>query len=150
MGLKITGLDKVLKNLARTEARTKAGSLAGLREAAQIIVEEARANAPIDTGDLENAIVASETRERNSLGQFGQVQVQVGVDVSRLNLEAHDGYDYSIKMHEDPNYNLGPLSQAKQDGSSHTVGYKYLTRALKEKSKEARAVIVAAVKGAIR
>ncbi|ATW57954.1 putative tail-component [Pseudomonas phage nickie] len=150
MGLKVSGLERVRKNLARTEQKAKAGSLQGLREAAQIVVEEARKNAPIDKGDLENAIVAVESRERTSLGRFGQTQIQVGVDVSKLNLEQHGGYDYSIKMHEDPNYNLGPLSQAKQNNSSNTVGYKYLARALKDKTKEARAAIEAAIRRAMK
>lgn len=150
MGLKITGADTVKRNLARTEQKAKAGSLQGLRDAAQIIVEEARKNAPIDTGDLEKAIVAVESRERTALGRFGQTQIQVGVDISKLKLEEHGGYDYSIRMHEDPNYNLGPLSQAKQEGSSNTVGYKYLARALKDKSKEARAAIESAIRRAMK
>lgn len=150
MGLKITGADTVKRNLARTEQKAKAGSLQGLRDAAQIIVEEARKNAPIDTGDLEKAIVAVESRERTSLGRFGQTQIQVGVDVSKLELEKHQGFDYSVPMHEDPNYKLGPLSQAKQDASSNTVGYKYLARALKDKSKEARAAIESAIRRAMK
>ncbi|QOC57874.1 putative tail component [Pseudomonas phage phiK7B1] len=150
MGLKVSGYDRVRKNFARTEQKAKAGSLQGLRDAAQIVVEEARKNAPIDTGDLEKAIVAVESRERTSLGRFGQTQIQVGVDISKLKLEEHGGYDYSVKMHEDPNYNLGPLSRAKQESSSNTVGYKYLARALKDKTKEARAAIEAAIRRAMK
>ena len=148
--MKISGADRVRKNLARTEDKAKAGSLQGLREAAKIVVEEARKNAPIDTGDLEKAIVAVESRERTSLGRFGQIHIQVGVDLSLLDLEKHGGFDYSVKMHEDPNYNLGPKSQMKQDSSANTVGYKYLARALKDKTKEARAAIEAAIRRAVK
>lgn len=150
MGLKITGADTVKRNLARTEQKARAGSLQGLRDAAQIILEEARKNAPVDKGNLEKAIVAVESRERTSLGRFGQTQIQVGVDPSLLELEKHGGYDYSIRMHEDPNYGLGPLSQAKQERSSNTVGYKYLARALRDKSREARAAIESAIRRAMK
>lgn len=149
MGLKVEGLGKVLKNFSRTEARVLQGSLDGLRAAAALVVEEARKNAPVDTGELEKAIVANETRERTSLGRFGQIKIQVGVDVSLLNLSQHAGFDYSIRMHEDPGYKLGPLSEAKQNSSSNTVGYKYLTRALKDTDAQCKAIMAQAVRGSV-
>lgn len=149
MGLKIKGLDRVRKNFSRTESKVRQGSLEGLRAAAAIVVEEARKNAPVETQELEKAIVANETRERTALGRFGQIQIQVGVDVSKLDLSKHAGFDYSIRMHEDPNYNLGPLSEAKQNSGGNTVGYKFLTRALKDKEKECREVMAEAVKRSV-
>lgn len=130
MGVRVTGLGKVLANLARTEAKVQAGSLAALRESAKEIRDLARLNAPVDTGDLEKAIVTIEVRERTALGRFGQTTIEVGVDPSKLNLEEHGGFDYSIPMHEGV-YNLGPKSEAKQSGQAEQVGPKYLERALK-------------------
>lgn len=126
------------------------GSLRALRAMGQLIAEAARKNAPVDTGDLENAIVAIEERERNILGQFGQTTIRVGVDQTKLRLELHKGFDYSIPMHEDPNYNLGPLSQAKQNAQGNTVGYKYLERALKDNEAEVRRRVEKAIKEGIR
>lgn len=131
MGLKIKGLSAVLRKFQRTEETMNRAGLAAMRDAAKVIVMAAKLRAPVDTGDLENAIVAQERRSRNGLGQFGSVTIEVGVDQSKLNLEDHAGFDYSIRMHEDPNYNLGPKSQVKQAALPGVqVGYKYLKRAL--------------------
>jgi len=126
------------------------GSLSALRAMAKLVVAEAVRNAPVDTGELENAIVAIEERSRTDLGQFGQITIRVGVDVTKLDLEAHGGYDYSIRMHEDPNYNLGPKSEAKQAGQGNTVGYKYLERALKDTQEEIRRRVEKAIKEGIQ
>lgn len=131
MGLKIKGLSSVLRKFQRTEETMSRAGLAAMRDAAKVVVMAAKLRAPVDTGDLENAIVAQERRSRNGLGQFGSVTIEVGVDQSKLNLEEHGGFDYSIRMHEDPNYNLGPKSQVKQAALPNVqVGYKYLKRAL--------------------
>lgn len=133
MGLKIKGLSAVLRKFQRTEETMNRAGLAAMRDAAKVVVMAAKLRAPVDTGDLENAIVAQERRSRNGLGQFGSVTIEVGVDPSKLNLEDHGGYDYSIRMHEDPNYNLGPKSEVKQAAlPGIQVGYKYLSRALED------------------
>lgn len=131
MGLRVSGLSKVLANMKRTEERVQKGSLEALRQAAKEVVALARKFAPIDDGDLTEAISAQEVRERTSLGRFGQIEIRVGVDVSKLNLEKRKGFDYSIPMHEG-SYNLGPLSRIKQAGQSEQVGPKYLSRALQQ------------------
>ncbi|UKL14923.1 putative tail component [Pseudomonas phage hairong] len=132
MGLTVKNLAAVMLNFARAEEKVAKGSLAQLRKSADKIVKLARDYAPVDTEDLEGAIEAQEGRERTSLGRFGATTIDVGVNISKLNLEEHGGYDYSIRMHEDPNYNLGPRSQAKQSGSGKQVGYKYLQRAMED------------------
>lgn len=150
MGLIVKGLAAVQARISRTEDNVMSGSLRALRAMADLVVKEAKLNAPIDTGDLESAIVAIEERERTALGRFGQTTIRVGVDVTKLRLELHGGFDYSIPMHEDPDYNLGPRSQIKQDVQGNTVGYKYLERALKENEIEIRRRVEKAIKEGIR
>lgn len=150
MGLIVKGLQAVQARISRTETKVMDGSLRALRAMADLVVAEARRNAPVDTGDLENAIVAIEERERTSLGQFGQISIRVGVDVTKLQLHLHKGFDYSIPMHEDPNYNLGPRSEAKQNAQGNVVGYKYLERALKDNEAEIRRRVEKAIQEGTR
>lgn len=145
MGLIVKNLPAIKLNFARAEEKVAKGSLAGLRAAAETVAKLAQEYAPVDTGDLEKAIKAEPMRERTALGRFGATNFEVGVDVSELNLEDHGGYDYSIQMHEDPNYKLGPLSAAKQSGTGKQVGYKYLERALKDSEAKIRRSMEAAV-----
>lgn len=148
MGLIVKGLKAVQAKISRSEVKVLDGSLRALRAMGELVAKEARLNAPVDTGDLENAIVTIEERGRNALGQFGQVTIRVGVDTSKLRLELHKGFDYSVPMHEDPDYNLGPKSEAKQSALGNTVGYKYLERALRENEAEVRRRVEQAVKRA--
>lgn len=148
MGLILKGLSAVQAKFSRAETKVMDGSLSALRAMAALVVAEAKRNAPIDTGDLENAIVAIEDRDRNALGQFGQITIRVGVDINKLQLHLHKGFDYSIPMHEDPNYNLGPKSEEKQARQGNHVGYKYLERALKDNEAEVRRRVEQAIKRA--
>ncbi len=150
MGVTIKGLSAVMANMSRTEGRVMKGSLQGLRQAAKVVVRTAQEFAPIDEGTLVQAIKAQEVRQRTALGQFGQINIQVGVDQAALNLEDHGGFDYSVKMHEDPSYNLGPKSLAKQNASGKQVGYKYLERALKQSQREVQTIMENAIKRSIR
>lgn len=149
MGLSIKGLSTVLANMRRTEDKVVDGSLQALRDGAEVLMTLARKNAPIDEGDLESAIVMKETRARTILGRFGQTNIEVGVDPSRLDLERRKGFDYSIPMHEST-YNLGPLSAEKQAGQAEVVGPKYLERAMRELEDAIRTKVEEAVKRAIR
>lgn len=147
MGLTVKNLAGVLMNFAREEKKVQKGSILALREAANLVVMAAKLNAPVDEGDLEGAISAIEDRSRTALGQFGVTTIRVGVDTSKLDLDSRKGYDYSIRMHEDPNYKLGPLSEAKQATlAGVTVGYKYLERALKDNERLVRQRMEAAIK----
>lgn len=144
MGLIIKNLKAIKARLSRSEQKVMDGSLAALRAMGDLVAAEARLNAPVDTGDLEGAISTTEERTRNARGQFGQVTIKVGVDTSKLKLEDHKGYDYSIPMHEGT-YDLGPLSLEKQKTQTNEVGRKYLERALRENEKKVRAAVERAV-----
>lgn len=130
MGLKIKNLDGVSAALQRTQDRVDKASLAFIRRGGKIIADQARLNAPVDTGDLESAIVVTESvdaaRNRRKV-------IEVAVDPEKLDLESRDGFDYSIEMHEG-DYKLGPKSEEKQRalGGEVTVGAKYLDRAIDE------------------
>lgn len=149
MGLTIKNLSAVLLNFARVEEKVARGSLAQLRKSAEKVAKLARDYAPVDTGDLEDAIEAQENRNRTALGRFGATTIDVGVNVSKLNLEEHGGYDYSVQMHEDPNYNLGPLSEAKQSATGKQIGYKYLERALEDLKPEIQRDMAEAIRRSV-
>lgn len=129
MGVRVKGHSAIKASLERTKSRMDKQSLAWLRKAAQEIRDAARDNAPIDTGDLEGAIVVQEAGGgRSTRGTFAAKTMSVGVDESLLNLEEHADHDYATTMHEST-YNLGPRSQAKAS-TGKDVGPKYLERAL--------------------
>ena len=130
-GLRITGAGVVRQKMTMVGVRAHQLIDQWLEIAGQVIEKEARLNAPIDTGDLEKAIVHDKTSPKT---------MSVYVDPDKLDLESRDGYDYSIKMHEDTDYKLGPLSQRKADlMPDRMVGAKYLERAIKDNEKELRA-----------
>lgn len=129
MGIRVTGLSAIKANLQRVMTKKDRQSLAWLRQAALKVRDDARDNAPIDTGDLEGAIVVKEVGGgRTSRGTFAAKTINVGVDESLLNLGEHSDHDYATTMHEST-YNLGPKSQAKA-AQGKDVGPKYLERAL--------------------
>lgn len=128
MGLKIKGLKRLKANLSRQEQKTSKASLRFMRRAGREIAKAAAERAPVDTGDLESAIVSADSKRTDARGR---ITVDVYVDQEKLNLEDHDGYDYSIPMHEG-SYNLGPKSIAKANSSPHEVGPKFLTRAIED------------------
>lgn len=137
MGLEITGVKSTLVNLRRTERVTSKRLLRLMRSSARDIRDLAREYAPVDEGNLEDAIQVIEGAER-FLGRTRNVEM-VGVDTSKLG-EGYTKYGrrYDIMMHEG-SYNLGPRSQAKADSTGKTVGPKYLTRAWKDLEPEIRA-----------
>lgn len=130
MGLKILGVKETLVNLRRTEQRTHKRLLRLMRRGAEDIRDLSREYAPVDEGNLEEAIEVGESVE-NFMGRSRNVEF-VGVNPDKLG-EGFTKYKYryDIAMHEG-SYNLGPLSQAKAQASGKQVGPKYLTRAWKE------------------
>lgn len=102
-----------------------------LDKVGEFIAKEAKIRAPIDTGDLEGAITSKITSEKT---------VSVYVDEDKLNLEDHQDYDYSVKMHEGT-YNLGTRSRIKQEHYPNvTVGPKYLENAANDNKAMLRAM----------
>lgn len=137
MGLEILGVRDTLVKLRRTEKRTSKRLLRHMRNSAEDIRDLAREYAPVDEGNLEEAIEVGETQE-GFLGRNRNVEL-IGVNPAKLG-EGYTKYKYryDIAMHEG-SYNLGPLSQAKAASSGKQVGPKYLTRAWKDLEPDIRA-----------
>lgn len=138
MGIRVRGLGPTRLNMFRTEEKTNKAMRRFLREAAEFVRDQAKLRAPIDTGDLESAIVASDGDLDYQRGR--RVTVDVYVDENLLNLEEHQDFDYSVVMHEGV-YNLGKRSQAKQDAITEegvTVGPKYLENAFEDNKTKIR------------
>jgi hypothetical protein len=108
-----------------------------VKAAAEMIAAEARANAPVDTHNLEEAIKVEERLT-------GRGNHAADVVVEGPGSRGRDISDYAMEIHErqvpapGADLGLGPLSQAKQDADpSHQVGGLYMDRALRDKKKEA-------------
>jgi hypothetical protein len=130
MGMKITGVNATRLKLARTEKVTHKRLLRHLRNSAEEVAKLARAFAPVDEGNLEEAIEASESKE----GFFSRKRsvVFVGVNPDKLGEGyTESGFRYDVRMHEGA-YKLSPASLEKQRTGGKTVGPKYLTRAWQE------------------
>lgn len=145
MGLIVKNLKTVLERMARSEAKVEKGSLDALRKAAARVTQGAKDRAPVDDGFLEDSITTKEVQERTSLGRFGQITIEVGVDSAKLRATSGNPHDYSVEMHEDV-YELGPKSQAKDDSSSVGVGPKFLERAWQADEADIRREMQEAIK----
>lgn len=126
----ISGINGRLIN--RAEKARRAGNRR-MEQGALAIQELAQTLAPVDEGDLEEAIVY-EKRKEGTINSF-----YVGVDEGRPGSNgAVNVGEYAMRMHEDPTYGLGPKSSDKDlslggngDGFNFggVVGSKFLTRA---------------------
>jgi hypothetical protein len=130
MGLTVKGISETVVKLRRTEKTTSKRLLLHMRNSAIKIRDLARALAPVDEGNLEDAIQVIEDGE-SFLGRTRKIEM-IGVDSSRLG-EGYTkyGHRYDVFMHEG-SYNLGQKSQDKAAANGKMVGPKYLTRAWQE------------------
>ena len=141
-------MSKLKQNLFIRQDRLQSAVAREIREGAKIIMEESKANAPVDTHDLEEAHKIVE-----GITTAGHTSVSVEVSGSA------DLEEYAMFMHEGiPNndgtevgslgaYNLREKSLAKQAADpTHHVGSKYLERAVKEK----KPIVIGKVKQAVK
>lgn len=91
----------------------------GLKVTAEFVRDEAKLRAPVDTGKLEDNIRVNRV-DKNTYQVISDAEA--------------NGQGYAAFLHEDPNWNLGPKSREKQEGSSVVVGNKWLVRAVDENS----------------
>jgi hypothetical protein len=116
-------------------ARAVRGVYAQMKVEAEKVAQKAREFAPVDEGNLEQAIKVREAGGgRNELGQFERKSVEVYVD-AQMPVPERPGKtvgDYAYEMHEHLTpagpLQLGPKSEAKNAGSGQ-VGGKYMERA---------------------
>lgn len=127
MGLRITGIDQIIAKLENVGDRTTRSARRELDKGAEAIRDLARLQAPVDEGNLEEAIDIKKERT----GPHGRKVVYVYVD------EDHEAGNktvgaYYIQMHEGIGWSsLGPKSIAKQLANPGImVGRKYLERAV--------------------
>lgn len=128
----IKGLDDVIARLERVGAKTCDAERELMEKSAEQMRDRAKMYAPVDEGNLEEAI---KTRPVKRAGINGRNVHEVYVDKDELG-EGYSkyGHRYDITMHEDPqgNSGKGPRSQAKAESLGVFVGPKFLERALEE------------------
>lgn len=127
MAIKVTGVEELLVSLQQTGQRAERGVAGEIRQGAEDIKDLAVMQAPVDEGNLENAIKVEVDRS----GIRGRVQAYVFVDGDE---DAGDGKkveDYATRIHEGV-YQLGPRSQTKNAAVGGGVGRKFLERAVDE------------------
>jgi hypothetical protein len=127
-----TNLGLLLQQMGEKVTR---GVFAQMKVEAEKVAQKAREFAPVDHGNLEQAIKVREAGGgRNELGQFARKSVEVYVD-GEMPVPERPGKtvgDYAYEMHEHLTpagpLQLGPKSEAKNAGSGQ-VGGKYMERA---------------------
>lgn len=137
MGMEVEGVETLQFLLTQLGEKATDGVVAQMRKEAFAMRDLARKFAPLDHGNLEEAIkVQTLGGERGPNGRFTRKSFSVFVD---MNMKGYDGRpisEYAYLMHEHLTpygpYNLGKNSQAKQEGQREMVGGMYLERAAVE------------------
>lgn len=139
MPITVSGMIDTEMMLARVDMNTRKRVTSKMYAKAQAIRLLAIRMAPIDKGNLEEAIkVRPETpgRVRNEAGQFERQEIEVYIDMN-MPIAGRKGKtigDYAYEMHEHLTpygpLKLGPKSEAKNSGVQ--VGGGFLTRAMEE------------------
>lgn len=125
MAFKATGIRDVVKNVQNFAKSTNRQSRRVMDRYAEKMEKLARDNAPVDTGNLEEAI---EGHTRTRIGRRKTITVEIN------DFRHDDGTpanDYGALLHETRDWKLGPKSQAKAAGGKQ-VGSKFIERAVDE------------------
>ena len=144
MGLKVTGLTETSYALSNLHEKTNKAGLNELRQGGEDIAELAKKRAPVDKGNLEEAI-NSDTEDRT--GKNGRVVLYVGVDEDKAVARGVVG-DYALQMHEGV-YELGEKSKAKKNSNGEPVGPKFLESAADELEDDISKAIERAIYGVL-
>lgn len=153
MPVELQGLDNLAVVLQQVGEKAVRGAYAAMRAEAETVADYAREYAPVDHGNLEEAIKVRETGGgRNELGQFARKSVEVYVDTSMPVPERPDKTvgDYAYEVHEHMEPTGGPMKRGEQseakDGGRNVVGGGYMSRAANDAEKHVVEAIAAAVK----
>lgn len=133
MNTRLFSLDRQLLEvtLSQLGERSNREILRVMRDEGEEIAKQARENAPVDEGFLEQAIEVVENRD----GINGRTTVSVQVDPEAIDDRGESVYEYGVLVNEllapfgSGLWNLGPESRAK-DGGRGVVGGKYIERAV--------------------
>lgn len=146
MGMWLEGEDELMATLRQVGDKAHKGVFQQMKKEAIAIRDRAREYAPIDHGNLEDAITAEEVSgERNESGQFGRKSMSVFVDMSKDGYHGEPIGQYAYVMHEHF-YNLGKRS-AQKDAGRGVVGRLYLERAAAEVSRDIMNRLIAVSQG---
>jgi hypothetical protein len=138
-------IDKLRVSLFRKADMVEEAVEAAVEIAAQLIADEAKANVPVDTHNLEEAIHVANRQTRRG-------NHAVDIEVSGPGSEGRDVEEYAMEVHESyQNMTPGPGTIAKRAADpTHYVGEKYMERAVETKKKEAVEIVKTAVKIAVK
>ncbi len=131
-GLRIEGVSELITRFDNVSKVSNAKTSKALKQSATEVQKLARKFAPLDRGNLEDAIqVIGGNKVSRAYAQYF-----VGVNESHPVPErpGHTVGDYALEMHEGE-YDLGERSQEKARNLGVEVGPKYLERALEELEK---------------
>ena len=136
MGIEVTGIEELAVMLQQTGAKAQKGVSEQMKREAIKIRDLARKFAPVDYGNLEDAIQLGEDGgERDDFsGRFTRKSYTVFIDMEHPAEEGKVVGDYAYLMHEHlmpyGPFKLGEHSLAKQAGQTEMVGGMYLDRAV--------------------
>lgn len=141
MGVKITGtirndgeLTVVLQQIGD---RARKHAIEFMREEALTVGETAVDFAPVDEGNLQDAIKVDDIGGgRDSSGRFVRKGVAVYVDQNAPGSGGAETVEQYMHFIHDGFYNLGPKSLAKAALTGAPVGRRFLARALEHRAKD--------------
>jgi len=156
MAITVEGIDELKYLLQQSGDKAVRGVLNQMRQEAKDIQELAIKMAPLDHGNLEEAIkVRDNAGGRTSLGQFARKTVEVYVD-TEMEIPERPGKfisDYAWEMHQHLTpygfLRLGKKSQAKQHGQEEIVGGGFLERAVDKVSDRMMDRLIAVAKSVL-
>lgn len=127
MGMTVD-LSQVRSRIADLSALIKGKEQVILKQISQAVSGAAKDRAPVDEGHLTADIK-------------GEVQTAGGQTAAVIYVASNaTTKDYAIEMHEGE-YNLGPLSLAKQAKVGVRVGRKFITRAIEDSREDFKTII---------
>lgn len=148
--MKFRNGDKVITDIQSTGERVVEGARKVMHSAAARIVKRAKLYAPIDTGDLIEAIQAKKryvgARGRLAYEIIADGEVASGRNVSDYAAVVHEAYETQIAVN-----GPGRNTQAKMDANPGVfIGSKFLERAHEEEGERLRPRLIEAITTVIR
>lgn len=141
MGMTLEGADALRALLTQGGERATKGVFEQMRKEAESIKKLAQKYAPVDHGNLEDAIKVNVIGGgRNARGQFQRKAFEVFLDMNARGYKGESISTYAYRMHElllpygAGGFNLGKKSRDKDAGQG-IVGGRFLERATAEVSK---------------
>jgi hypothetical protein len=126
MGAKIVGLGAAKTDLLQFGDKTTRASRRQIEIEAEEVKKLSERNAPKKTGNLESS-------HKVSKGKDGRRKKMV-IEYEAVNRETN--FDYGTYLHEDPDWELGEVSEQKNTQNGGHVGPKFLERAVEEREPE--------------